>query len=530
MPNSENSPSKTRIKIPDLDRLTWVLVAVALVLACAAGIILASIVAGNGSEDNGTTTQVAGSSPADAVPILALPGAASQATPTASPAPVTPPPCEAPQDWVVHTVGQGDTLYGLAEQYDTDVDSLTRVNCLDTDLIVIGQELYVPGPPAAATSTIAQAGPLPTERPILVDLPQPNFSERFLNIILLGSDKREDQSTWRTDTMIVVSIDTERNIVRLLSLPRDLWVTIPGQGEDRLNSAELWGELAREGSGPDVVKQTIYNNLQIPIHHYVRVDMEGFTEIIDAVGGVDVDVECPLTDLEIETGMHHFDGETALLYARSRITTNDFDRSRRQRKLLMALWEQALTVDLIPRLPLLWFAMGGAFETDLPLKQVVNLAYVGLRLRPNHIFSQSLGPWQVQNWTTPEGAAVLLPLHEEIQELLSVFYGPIDFEFLDRISRTRVEILNGSQLPQSGDLAATNLRWGGFQIAGVGPDEGQATAATQVLVYNDDLDVAKTLAQLMDLPPTAVIARPDPASPVEIRVILGSNYDPCEPQ
>ena len=98
---------------------------------------------------------------------------------------------------------------------------------------------------------------------------------------------------------------------------------------------------------------------------FVRVDMEGFTEIIDAVGGVDVDVECPLTDLEIETGMHHFDGETALLYARSRITTNDFDRSRRQRKLLMALWEQALTVDLIPRLPPLWFAMGGAFETDL---------------------------------------------------------------------------------------------------------------------------------------------------------------------
>ncbi len=116
--------------------------------------------------------------------------------------------------------------------------------------------------------------------------------------------------------------------------------------------------------------------------------------------------------------MHHFDGETALLYARSRITTNDFDRSRRQRKLLMALWEQALTLDLIPRLPLLWFAMGGAFETDLPLKEAINLAYVGLRLRPQHIFSQSIGPWQVQNWTTPEGAEVLLPLHEEIQELL----------------------------------------------------------------------------------------------------------------
>jgi LCP family protein required for cell wall assembly len=529
MPNSEKTQSKARIQIPDLDRLTWILVAVAAVLACASGILLASILSDKKDDGNGSTAQDAGSSPANAVPILALPGAAVQATPVPSPVPVTPPACEAPNDWVVYTVASGDTLYGLAEEYETDIDSLTRVNCLDTDLIVVGQELYVPGPPGAAVD-VSQVAPLPTGRPILVNLPQPNFSERFLNILLLGSDKRENQSTWRTDTMIVVSVDTERNIVRLLSLPRDLWVTIPGHGEDRLNSAELWGELAQEGSGPDVVKRTIYNNLNIPIHYYVRVDMKGFTKIIDAIGGVTVDVECPLTDLEIETGMHHFDGETALLYARSRITTNDFDRSRRQRKLLMALWEQALTPDLVPRLPLLWFAMGGAFETDLPLKEVINLAYVGLRLRPNYIFSQSIGPWQVQSWTTPEGAQVLLPLDDEIQELLSFFYGPIDFELLDRISRTRVQILDGSQLSQAGELAATNLRWGGFQVAGVGPDSGQASAATQVIVHNGDLDVAEVLAQLMDLPPTSVIARPDPASPVEIQVILGQNYDPCNPQ
>ncbi len=113
---------------------------------------------------------------------------------------------------------------------------------------------------------------------------------------------------------------------------------------------------------------------------------------------------------------------------------------------------------------------------------------------------------------------------------MSFFYGPIDFEFLERISRTRVQILNGSQLPQAGELAATNLRWGGFQVVGAGPDDGQATAATQVLVHNGDLAVAEVLAQLMDLPPTSVIARPDPASPVEIQVILGQNYDPCDPQ
>ena len=162
MPNSEKTPSKTRIKIPNLDRLTWILVTAALVLACGAGIILASIVSEDKDKDGGTTTQAARSSPADAVPILALPGAAAQTTPTPSPAPVTPPPCEAPYDWVVHTVASGDTLYGLAEEYETDVDSLSRVNCLDTDLIVVGQELYVPGPPGAAASTLSQPAPLPS--------------------------------------------------------------------------------------------------------------------------------------------------------------------------------------------------------------------------------------------------------------------------------------------------------------------------------------------------------------------------------
>jgi LCP family protein required for cell wall assembly len=446
--------------------------------------------------------------------------------PTATPlaVPATPPHCTAPPDWGLYVIQRGDSLSSLAQQHNTDVGALMRVNCLETDLIYVGQSIYLPGlasPPTAAATAVPTAQLIPT-----VDV-RSLFPDRYVNIILLGSDRRKGGSTWRTDTMIVVTLDTEGNYVRVLSIPRDLWVYIPGHGYDRINTADLWGELARKGNGPSVVKQTINQNLGIPIHYYVRVDFQGFVKIVDAVGGVDVDVECPLPDIELVPGMVHMDGDQALLYARSRKSTNDFDRSRRQRKLLMALWEQALTLDIIPRLPALWAAMAGTFQTDLPLDKVVSLASMGLHLEPNRILSQSIGPWQVQNWRTPQGYAVLLPVDEEIQRLLATFYAPLDLEFLERIRQTNVQIVNGSQLPEAEQLAATSLYWAGFQVSEVGPALGLDSAETQIIVHHADQDVAEAVAMQLGAPRTAIQHQPDPNSPVDIQVILGWDYDPC---
>jgi len=424
----------------------------------------------------------------------------------------------------VHIVEEGNTLYSLARRYETDVATLQLVNCLDSDTIFVGQELHVPPPLATRIALeVALAAAMPTPSgPVEL-----SFPTRYVNVILLGSDKREDEATWRTDTMIVVSIDTERTVVRLLSIPRDLWVNIPGHGYERINTADMWGELAQEGGGPDLVKQTVRESLGIPIDYYVRADFDGFIKIIDAIGGVDIDVECPLTDIELEPGIRHMDGELALLYARSRITTNDFDRSRRQRKLLMALWGQAMSTDIIPRIPALWLAMADTFETDMPLDQVLSLAYLGIQLKPNYIFSQSIGPWQVQNWMTPEGYKVLLPLNDEIEELLNGFYGPIDFGFLQRVSEAKIEVLNGTWKDEAARLAATNLGWMGYQVTSAGMADRQDYAETQVIVLNAGEDVAELAAQTLDLLPSSLHYQPDPASTVNIRIILGTDYDPC---
>jgi len=497
------------------DRITAVLIGVAVLLCAAIAMIGASLLP-DSQADRAESVVASDASSGTAQ---------SEPLPTPSPVPVTPPSCVPPNDWITYAVREGDTLYALAQRYGTEVETLQQVNCLQSDVIQIGKELFVPGPPVAQSPTSGTF--VPAANIQTASQAGANGTRPYLHIILLGSDKLAGDSTWRTDTMIVVSVDTQRNVVRLLSIPRDLWVHIPGHGYDRINTAELWGELANTGSGPDVVKQTIEENLGIPIDYYARADFEGFTKIIDAFGGVDINVECPLTHIPLEAGMQHLDGALALKYARSRSTTSDFDRIRRQRKVLLALWDKAKSMDIIPRIPALWVAMGDTFQTDMPLSQVLSLAPMAIQLDLNRVTSESIGPSEVRNWVTPDGFEVLLPLPDKIQEVLTEFYGPIDFEFLDKKSNTRVEVLNGATRNQADKLAASALRWAGFKIAGSGVADRQDYAATQVIVYNADARVAEAAAKALELPPEALIYQPDLSSTVGIRVILGADYDPC---
>ena len=546
------------------DRLTPLLIAAAVLLVIILALLISDVwlrpISG------GQIAQAVG--PAPAAP-TSIPGASSPGAPAAAdgspvvdsevapPAAVTPAPCVPPSDWGIYSVQQGNTLYSLAQRYNTDVDALMRVNCLNTTTIFVGQQLYVPAPPA-----VAQAAPyeLAGQAPSLSSTPQPgavdisiagmstgamptltpmpafpiNIPDRYTNIVLLGSDKRPGSAAWRTDSIIIVSVDSTNNVVRLLSIPRDLWVYIPGHGYNRINTADLWGELAKKGSGPERVKQTIHHNLGIPIHYYVRVDFEGFVKIIDTVGGIDVDVDCPLPDLKLSSGMRHMDGKMALRYSRSRYSTNDFDRGRRQRKVLMALWDQALTLNIIPRLPQLWWTMANSFQTDLTLDQVINLAYVGAQLEPQRIISRAIGASHVQGWMTPQGAAVLLPRQDKLRTFLENYYTPVDPNSLDGADKLAVRVLNGSQRSDADQLAVANLKWAGFKAKPAGLAEHQNYVQTQIMVYTGNTAAAQQIAQELQVPAasiqdlTGTTEQPDPTNPVDFQVILGQDYNPCQ--
>jgi LCP family protein required for cell wall assembly len=388
--------------------------------------------------------------------------------------------------------------------------------------------------PTPSSVPVAVAQPAPTAVPP-VTLPPDTVM-----ILLLGSDRREGGTHWRTDSIILVAVDTGGHTAGLLSIPRDLWVYIPSHGNERINTAELWGELGKyPGGGPALIKKTIEYNLGLPVHYYVRVDLQGFVKIIDTLGGVTVAVDCPLsdrfpdpssptgfTDLDLSPGICHLDGKTALYYSRSRLSTSDFDRSRRQQKVIRGVWEQALRLDILPKIPELWQTLSDAFQTDLSLDQVLTLAYLGTQMEPQNIHGHFIDGTMVTGWRTPKGASVMLPNYERIRQVVAQFLAPPPLDLV-WAEGARVEVQNGTDLADWTELVASRLRWQGVQVVSVGPADRFDYQESLIIDYTDKSHTLDLLTRVLYLPPDRIHRQLDFSSPVDIRIILGRDFQPC---
>ena len=207
-----------------------------------------------------------------------------------------------------------------------------------------------------------------------------------LNVLLLGSDRRPQEVSehpWgNSDTIVLVSIDPGLRGAAMISVPRDLYLDIPGVGPEKINAAY------REG-GPQLAIRVVSSLLGQPIHRWASIDIETFGHLIDAVGGVVVDVERPIRDdqypnmdystrrIFIPAGLQWLDGERALWYARSRHEYNDFDRAARQQRLLLAIKERARDPAILSRLPSLASMLAGAVQTDITPREALALARSG---------------------------------------------------------------------------------------------------------------------------------------------------------
>jgi LCP family protein required for cell wall assembly len=407
---------------------------------------------------------------------------------------------------------------------------------------------FVPPTPTATlvfTATLIPS-PTPSSAPVAVAQPVPTavppvtLPPDTVTILLLGSDRREGWTHWRTDSIILVAVDTRGHTAGLLSIPRDLWVYIPGHGNERINTAELWGEMGKyPGGGPASIKKTIEYNLGLPVHYYVRVDLQGFVKIIDTLGGVTVDVDCPLsdrfpdpdsptgfTDLDLVPGIHHLDGKMAQYYSRSRLSTSDYDRSRRQQKVIRGIWEQGLRLDILPKIPELWQTLGDTFQTDLSLEQVLTLAYLGTQMEPQNIHGHFIGRSAVTGWVTPKGAQVMLPNHEKIREVVAQFLAPPPLDLV-WAEGARVEVQNGTDLADWTELVASRLRWQGVQVVSVGPADRFDYQESLMMDYTDKPHTLALLSRVLYLPPDRIQRQLDFSSPVDIRIILGRDFQPC---
>ncbi len=399
-----------------------------------------------------------------------------------------------------------------------------------------------PTPTASPTATVSPTAPPTASRPAApTPVPTVALDADVINVLLIGMDRQPGQTHWRTDTLIVASLNPKARTLGLLSIPRDLYVYIPGVGYNRINVADFYGEL-RGKKNTALLRETILHNLGFPIHHFVRGDFQGFVRVVDTLGGVDVEVTCPIDDvfpdpasptgtseMHLTPGIHHLDGKTALYYSRSRLSTSDYDRSRRQQAVLRGLWAQAIRLNVLPKVPELWNNLSDATDTDLNLSQIIALAYAGSQLQPQRIKSRYLD-WRIGHaWTTPQGAWVLVPEPDKLHPAIAEFFAPPD-PAGDRLATegARIEVLDGGGQPQRAELAAARLRWQGFNVVSTGSTTQPDYANTAIIdLHGDKPYTIERLRAVFRLAPAAVQQRPDPTSPLDIRVVVGPDFNPC---
>ena len=274
--------------------------------------------------------------------------------------------------------------------------------------------------PTATATPLYSPTPAPT--PTATPIPPPFSLRETDNFLLLGTDRRPNDGSWRTDTLMIVGIDRAFNRAAVLSIPRDLYLPIPGYGNARINQADYLGEkvLATPGGGPALVSQVLEEAIGISTNHWMRVEMSGFEEVVDALGGVTVNLDCPFYELiydldkeqwdyfTLPAGPVVLDGESARWFVRLRLVESDFGRARRQRQFLWALRDQALNTNLILRVPELWNAFQGMFGTDLSLLDLVDLARFAVSLEPESVRAAAITGDQVDRFIAASGADVLV--------------------------------------------------------------------------------------------------------------------------
>jgi LCP family protein required for cell wall assembly len=392
----------------------------------------------------------------------------------------------------------------------------------------------IPTPEARPTITGGLAIPLPVEPvPVAADA---------INIVVLGSDQRPDWNEWHTDAVHIVSVQRDHGIVSVISIPRDLYIYIPGVDRmSRINFADYWGEAyGYEGGGPALVRDTLLYNLGIRADYYVRTNFDGLIGIVDTLGGIDVPVHCSISDhwpyrdetgeypiLEMKPGMRHMDGETALWYSRSRLTTSVFSREGRQQQVLQALWHKAQAEISLAHIPDLWEQGQDMIITDLTLSDIAGLAPLALSLEDQNVRFYNIGRDQVTPWTTPYGGAVFLPQWDAIQPIVAEAMAPVPVGRLD-YSRLPVEVWNGTNNADWDLLAADRLGRAGF-LATVGEPDRRDYAQTQLILYSESTKGSgvEYLQRVFNIPDSQVLHQPDASSEYSIRLIVGADYQTC---
>lgn len=392
-----------------------------------------------------------------------------------------------------------------------------------------GQEIALPALPILPPITLALGA---SESPLAL-FPAWKGTER-VNVLLLGVDQRDDEYErglpTRSDTLIVVSIDPVQKSAAMISFPRDLWVMIPGFGEERINVAYRTGELRRvDGGGAGLAARTVEHNFGLVVPYYATIDFRGFQEVVGTLGGLVIDVPRPLRDDEYPTddygleriyfapGPQIMDGPTALKYARTRHQDSDFSRMARQQQVLLGTRDRALRLNMLPRLPALLDQGTRAVQTNFSATELLGLA----RLM-TEIESTGVGTLVIDNQLVTSsrgGASILFPKKNEI--VSAIRRAQADPRLLREGGRVEVASTRGrAALAQQ---TADRLAGEGLQVSRASGALAAEPESTTVFIYSEKPRSLDALMRALGLTPDAVIMV-DAEDGVDLRVVIGADF------
>jgi len=401
------------------------------------------------------------------------------------------------------------------------------------------------------TATTVPPSPVPTLAPD-ADLPRVT-DPRQIQILLLGIDQRsatDDPGPFRTDTMMLVSVNPARKTVGVLSLPRDLWVDIPGFEPGRINTANFIGDGSAYpgGGGPALAMETVAANFGVRVDKYLLVNFDVFTTIVDilAPNGVPLTVTEWIDDpdypddhygtihVQFEPGEQRMDAETLLQYARTRATENgDFDRARRQQQALDAVRAEVLNaggiINFISQAFTLWDALQGNYRTNLELNEIVALGNLMSEIKREDIRYRVIDKFYAYPGLSPGGDQVLYPNFVAIRDLIQeTFYAQSQLTLAEMKARADEEnpliyVYNGTNVI---GLAGDTRDWlvaKGVRVDDIGNDVTNARQLTEIREYGRYNRTAKYLAALMALPEDRIARSGDGLIAQGVLVALGAD-------
>lgn len=414
-------------------------------------------------------------------------------------------------------------------------------NCLRLSVALLLLALLLLAPPFIVSAQRVVEDTVPPPLPLI------DPGEDVTIVLIFGTATSNLGSPGMADMVMLAALNRASGTVSLLAVPRDLWVYAPGAGMMKLTTTYFHGSTHREieGGGVGLLRDTIRYNLGLEVDHYAHVNFDSFIRLIDLLGGITLSVDCIIRDWKLISpeldihraenyelftlpiGTHTLDSHTALWYVRSRRTSSDLDRGRRQQDVLRAMWRKARADQRLTDLPALWEAARPHIQTDLTLDDLIGWLPFALQIDADRIEAHRfrMGT-HIRNALSPAPAhsAILATDPEAVEALVRDFVAPPTPNQISR-ANLRVEIVNASGVRGLARVAADRLTQEGFvpQIVEERTHYRNFTAIYDYTGQDKDSPIPD-LQRVLRVTAEGVIRQPDPARTADIRIYLGNRY------